>query len=363
MIPISAVQLDPAVERQVVEVLRSGVIAQGPKVAELERRFAELTEVEHAVAVNSGSTALLATLQVLGIGPGDEVVTSPFTFVATLNAILHAGATARLADIDADDFALEPQAAANAITGGTAALLPVHLYGQTADMGQLTPLAAMHGLALVEDAAQAHGARFAGRPAGSFGVGCFSFYATKNVTTGEGGMITTDDARLADQLRLLRNQGMRERYSYELPGHNWRMTDIAAAMALPQLDRYGDQVQRRRTNAARLSNRLKEAPDVLLPRQLPGREHVWHQFTIQLVGPVDRDELAARLADRGIGSGIYYPRLVHDYPCYREHPRVIAGDLAVASAVAARCLSLPVHAGLSDADVDQVADAVLAALS
>ncbi|HEY0638830.1 MAG TPA: DegT/DnrJ/EryC1/StrS family aminotransferase [Pseudonocardiaceae bacterium] len=365
MIPISVVDLGPEVEQQVLEVLRSGIIAQGPKVAELEARFAELVGVQHAVAVNNGTTALVAALQVLDLRPGDEVVTSPFTFIATLNAILEAGATARFADISVDDFNLDPATVAAAVTDRTRVLMPVHLYGQTADMGKLAPLAAEHGLHLVEDAAQAHGARHEGRGAGSFGIGCFSFYATKNLTTGEGGMITTDDAELAGRLRVLRNQGMRQRYQYEMAGHNYRLTDLQAAVALPALSRYEEQVARRRANAAALSARLGESPALRVPAALPGRDHVWHQYTVLVTeeSAVSRDELAAALTERGIGNGIYYPKTVYDYECYAAHPRVVVSGTPVATDVASRCLSLPVHAKLTDDEVQQVADAVLAVVS
>ena len=361
MIPISVVDLGTEVEQLVLEVLRSGVIAQGPKVAELEAGFAALVGVEHAVAVNNGTTALVAAMQVLGLRPGDEVITSPFTFVATLNAIIEAGATARFADIGADDFCLDTASVGAALTESTRVLMPVHLYGQTADMGKLAMLAEEHGLHLVEDAAQAHGATCDGRGAGSWGLGCFSFYATKNLTTGEGGMITTNDAELADRLRVLRNQGMRQRYVYEMAGHNYRMTDLQAALALPALARYGDQVRRRRTNAARLSGRLGGLPGLRVPSELPGREHVWHQYTVLLTdeAPVSRDELAAKLAERGVGSGAYYPRPVYDYECYASHPQVMISATPVATDVAGRCLSLPVHAKLTDEQVDRVAEAVL----
>jgi dTDP-4-amino-4,6-dideoxygalactose transaminase len=360
VIPISCVELGEEVERSVLDVLRSGRLAQGPIVARLEERFAELVGVPHAIAVNNGTTALVAALQALRLRPGDEVVTSPFTFVATLNAILEAGATVRFADIGADDFCLDPAAVPAALSGRTRVLMPVHLYGQSADLGKLAPLAAEHGLRIVEDAAQAHGARQHGRACGSHDVGCFSFYATKNLTTGEGGMITTDDDALADRLRLLRNQGMRERYVYELAGHNYRMTDLQAALALPQLAGYAGQVARRRANAARLAAALDGVPGLRLPRELPGREHVWHQFTVLVDDDagVSRDELAAGLAGLGVGSGVYYPRLVHDYDCYRSDPRVIADPTPVAADVASRCLSIPVHAALTEAQVDQVAQAV-----
>jgi dTDP-4-amino-4,6-dideoxygalactose transaminase len=361
VIPISVVDLGAEAEQQVLEVLRSGIIAQGPKVAALEAGFADLVGVQHAVAVNNGTTALVAALQVLDLRPGDEVITSPFTFVATLNAILEAGATARFADISADDFCLDAASVGSVLNEFTRVLLPVHLYGQSANMGKLAPLAEEHGLHLVEDAAQAHGATYEGRGAGSWGLGCFSFYATKNLTTGEGGMITTNDAELADQLRVMRNQGMRQRYVYEMAGHNYRMTDLQAALALPALAGYGAQVRRRRANAARLSERLGGSPGLRVPSELPGREHVWHQYTVLVTdeAPVSRDELAQRLTERSVGSGVYYPRTVYDYECYADHPRVMVSATPVATEVASRCLSLPVHARLTDEQVDMVADAVL----
>jgi perosamine synthetase len=356
MIPISTVQIPPETEETVLEVLRSGMLAQGPMVRRFEETFAELVGVRHAVAVNNGTTALVAALQVLDLEPGDEVLTSPFTFVATLNAILEAGATAVFADIRTDDFGLDPTAVEAAIGARTRVLMPVHLYGQCADLTALVPLAQRHGLRLVEDAAQAHAATIDGRAAGSFGLGCFSFYGTKNITTGEGGMITTDDDALADRLRVLRNQGMRERYVYEVAGHNYRLTDLQAALAIPQLARIQETTAQRRSNADRLIEGLADVPGLQVPRQLPGRGHVWHQFTALVTdeSPVSRDELVTRLGERGVGSGIYYPKLVFDYDCYRDHPRVVTREVPVAASVTERCISLPVHPGLSTADVDTV---------
>ncbi len=236
-IPISTVRLGADEERLVLEVLRSGHLAQGPMVARLEAGFADVARVRHVVAVSSGTTALVAALQALEVGPGQEVVTSPFTFVATLNAILEVGAAPRFADISLRDFCMDPERVADACTSRTRVLMPVHLYGQPADMGRLVPIAQERSIAVVEDAAQAHGAELDGRAVGSFGLGCFSLYATKNVTTGEGGLVTTDDEALADRLRLLRNQGMRNRYEYEVPGHNYRLTDLQAAVGIPQLER------------------------------------------------------------------------------------------------------------------------------
>lgn len=361
MIPISKVDVRDA-EPLVLEVLRSGSLAQGPMVERLERAFAEVVGVPHAIAVNNGTTALVAALQVLDLRPGDEVVTSPFTFVATLNAILEAGATARFADIREEDFAVDPDAVAAVVGARTRVLMPVHLYGQTADMAPLETIAQRAGLHLVEDAAQAHGAAYDGRAAGSFGTGCFSFYATKNVTTGEGGMITTADDAVADRLRVLRNQGMRARYQYEMPGHNYRMTDLHAAVGLPQVARTAEIGVRRRANAARLTAGLSGIPGLRLPRELPGRSHVWHQYTVLLPESVDRDRVVTELAAAGVGSGVYYPRTVFDHACYRDLPGVVAADVPVADAVARRCLSLPVHQHLTEKELDTVVDRFRAVL-
>ena len=343
-----------------VEVLRSGVIAQGPMVKRFEEAFAQVAGVPHAVAVNSGTTALVASIQALDLQPGDEVITSPFTFVATLNAILEAGATARFADIRPDDFAIDPDLVAAQVTPRTKVLMPVHLYGQMADMSRLAPLAQEHGLALVEDAAQAVGATFEGRPAGSFGIGCFSLYATKNITTAEGGVITTSDDALADKLRVLRNQGMRARYQYEMAGHNYRMTDLHAAVGIPQLESLTQLTDARQRNAETLSKGLAEVPGLRTPAVLPGRSHVWHQYTVLVTedAPVTRDELAAKLTERGVGNGIYYPKVVFDYDCYRDNPQVIASDVPVTEKVAQQALSLPVHPRLSTADLDHIVSSV-----
>ena len=365
MISISGVHVDEESERLVLEVLRSGRIGQGPMVARLEAGFAALCGVRHAIAVTNGTVALVAALQALGVGPGDEVVTSPFTFVATLNAILECGAVARFADIDPRTFAVDTAAVADAITPRTRVLMPVHLYGQPVDMTRIAALAADRGIALVEDAAQAHGATVDGRAVGSFGVGCFSLYATKNVTSGEGGMITTDDHAIADTLRLLRNEGMRARYQYERVGHNYRLTDVQAAIAIPQLAHLAESNEQRRANAARLDRGLADIPGLLTPFLAPGRTHVFHQYTVRVTPDcrLDRDELAQRLTENGVETGVYYPRVVHAYDCYRAHPRVVATAVPEATRAAREVLSLPVHPRLSTNDVDRVIDVVRNVLS
>ena len=232
----------------------------------------------------------------------------------------------------------------------------MHLYGQCADMNRLAEIASAAGLSMVEDAAQAHGARVGDKAAGSWGIGCFSLYATKNLTTAEGGLISTNNAALADRLRVLRNQGMRQRYVYEMAGNNYRLTDLQAAMCLPQLAAYGQQVAARQENARRLDEGLRGLTGVRVPATVHGRHHVWHQYTI-LVGDdarLGRDALVDALTEAGIGCGIYYPRAVFDYDCYREHPQVVVADVPVAADVARRCLSLPVHPHLSDSDLDRI---------
>ena len=340
----------------VLAVIRSGVIAQGPVVKQLEDEFAELSGVKHVVAVNNGTTALIAAVNVLDLKPGDEVITSPFTFVATLNAIIAAGATARFADIGHADFNVDPQAMAAAITERTKVLLPVHLYGQCADMESISKLASDRQLHLIEDAAQAHAARIDDRAAGSWGIGCFSLYATKNLTSAEGGLISTNDDAIADRLRVLRNQGMRQRYQYEMAGNNYRLTVLQAAVCVPQLRTYADNVAARQRNAAFVSECLSEVAGIVPPAALPGRHHVWHQYTVLIEDDarLSRDELIEALTAAGIGCGIYYPKLVFDYDCYRGHPQVITDDFAVATDVVRRCLSLPVHHHLTESELDRI---------
>lgn len=360
MIPITTVRFGAEEEALVLEVLRSGQLAQGAYVERLERRFAELHGVRHAVAVNNGTTALVVAMEALGIGRGDEVVTTPFTFVATLNAILEAGATARFVDIG-DDFNIDVDRLAGAVGERTQALLPVHLYGYMADMAPIAELAGARGLHLIEDAAQAVGARYHGRAAGSFGVGCFSLYATKNINTGEGGMVTTDDDDVAGRLRLLRNQGMRERYRYEVPGHNYRLTNLAAAVGIPQLDRLDEINGSRQRNAARLSEGLAGIDGLVLPAApAAGRTHVYHQYTVRVTegARLGRDEFVAAMNEAGVGCGIYYPKVVFDYDCYRSHPGVVAEPMPNAERAAAEVASLPVHPFLTDDDVDTIVGTV-----
>jgi dTDP-4-amino-4,6-dideoxygalactose transaminase len=357
MIRVSEVHLDDQAEALVVQVLHSGHLVQGPMVERFEAAFREITGTAHAVAVNNGTTALVLALEAVGIGPGDEVITTPFTFAATVNAILERGATARLVDIWPDDFTIDVAAAGQAVGPTTRAIMPVHLYGQPADLPALVEITAGSDVALIEDAAQAHGATIGDRAVGSVGVGCFSLYATKNLTTGEGGVVTTDDDSVAARLRVLRNQGMGARYVYEMPGHNFRMTDLHAAIGVAEIQHLPVRTERRRTNATQLTTGLAGIEGLTTPIEQPGRTHVYHQYTVR-VGPaarLDRDTLAKELEARGVGSGVYYPRALHEYDCFRGHPRVVVdGSLQEAERAGREVLSLPVHPWLSDGDLDRI---------
>ncbi len=338
-------------------VLRSGMLAQGRRVAELEERWAAYCGAKHALALGNGTLALMAIFAGLGIGPADEVITVSFTFAATANAILSTGATPVFVDIEPDTYLIDAGRIEAAITSRTRAICPVSLYGLIPDMDAIEAIADRYGLPLVEDAAQAHGATYRGRRAGSFGHGAFSLYGTKNMTTGEGGFVTTDDDRLADWIRLYRNQGMRARYQFEMLGFNFRMTDIAAAIGLVQLAKLDRNTARRQAIAAAYDAGLADLP-VRLPVTPAGRTHVYHQYTLD-TGPA-RDAIARDLQEAGIGVGIYYPLGTHRQAYILE--RGIEADLPVTDAAASGCLSLPIYPGLTEAEQAQVLAAVRAAV-
>ena len=351
MIPIARPQMGVDEKERVWEAMDSGSLAQGPRVAELEERFAEFIGVGHAVATSSGTTALHLALLGYGVGEGDEVITVPFTFIASANSILYTGARPVLVDVNERDFTMDTDQIEAAITPRTSAIMPVSLYGQPADLEAIDEIATRRGLALVEDAAQAHGAAIGERRSGSWGAGTFSFYPTKNMTTGEGGMITTDDAELAARVRLLREHGMKVRYHHDVVGYNFRMTDLAAAIGLAQLPKLPAFNDRRRAIAARYDAELR---GVITPTIRPGVRHVYHQYTIRVQ---DRDAFAERLRERGVGSAIYYP-----IPVHRQKPFLALGygdqRYPVTDRLTAEVLSIPVHPSLSDDEVATVIGAV-----
>lgn len=362
-IPAAKPVIDEIDIEAAVRVLRSGMVVQGPEVRAFEEEFAPVAGAAHCVAVNSGTSALHLSLLALGLGPGDEVIVPSFTFAATANAVRLVGAKPVFADIQRDSFNIDPVAVESLVGPRTAAIMPVHLYGLPADLPALTAIAERHGLAIVEDAAQAHGAAIDDRPVGVWGkAGCFSFYPTKNMHSLEGGMISTDDGELARQLRLLRNQGMEQRYANEIVGTNTRLTDVAAAIGRSQLQRLDGWTEQRRANAAALDAGLTEVEGVLVPPVALGRRHVYHQYTLRVVIG-DRDAVSAKLTELGIGNAVYYPTPVH-----RLRPFLIDGapdprwELPETDRAAAEVLSLPVHPAVGQTDVARIIDGVAAAV-
>ena len=349
MIPISKPFIGEEEKAGVLAVLESGMLAQGKKVAALEEAFAAVCGTKHAVATSSGTTALHLALLANGIGEGDEVITTAFTFIATVTSILFTGAKPVFVDIDPETFNLNPALIEQAVTPRTKAILPVHLYGQVCEMEAIQKVADAHGLAIIEDAAQAVGATRHGKKAGSFGTGCFSLYATKNIMSAEGGMVTTNDDTIAEKVRMLRNHGMKRRYYHDMLGYNFRMTDLHAAIGLAQVNRLDDFTAKRRANADYLSAHIES---VITPTVLPGNEHVWHQYTIRIPDK-NRDAAAKQLNDAGIGTGIFYPVPVHRQPFVRQ----IVGDvrLPVTEKLAEEVISLPVHPQLSAQDLEKIA--------
>jgi len=355
-IPVASPQIGDDEKRAVLAVLDSGQLAQGPVAEAFEREFAAWCGVKHAVAVNSGTAALHLVMLAHGLGDGDELITSPFTFVASANAALFVGAKPVFVDIEPDTYCMDPARVEAAITPRTKAIMPVDLYGHPAALHELRAIADRHGVVLIEDACQAHGAAIGGVKAGAFGVSAtFSFYPTKNITTGEGGMVTTDDDGIAGRVAVLRQHGARERYHHDILGYNFRMTDIAAAIGRAQLTKLDHWNEVRRRNASLLDEGLAGTGGVRTPRERAGHRHVYHQYTVFIEG--DRDRFQARLRELGIGSAVHYAVPVHRQPLYQD---LGFGDVSmpVAERAAEHVLSLPVHPALSESDLERIVEAV-----
>ncbi|HOA12957.1 MAG TPA: DegT/DnrJ/EryC1/StrS family aminotransferase [Myxococcota bacterium] len=349
------------IEAAAIKVLRSGRYILGPAVSELEIALSAYCGVNHAIGVSSGTDALLMALMALGIGPGDEVVTTTYSFFATAGAISRVGAIPRFADIVPGTFNLDPDALEAAITPKTAAVIVVHLFGQCADMDRIDQIARTRGIPVIEDAAQAIGAEWHGRRAGSMGtVGCFSFFPSKNLgAAGDGGLVTTNDEALAERLRRLRNHGSQPRYFHALVGGNFRLDEIQAAILLAKLDHLDTWTSERQMNAAtyeRLLRPAEEAGMLRLPRAASGSRHVWNQYTLTI--PDRRQEVIDRLDAAGIGWAIYYPLCLHLQECFVDlggrH-----GDCPQAELTSATALSIPIFPGLSRSQLRYVADAVI----
>lgn len=363
MIPISKPLIEEEEINAVVEVLKSGMIAQGPKVAELEEMFAKLCGTKYAVATTNGTTAIHASLVALGIKEGDEVITVPFTFVATANPIVMEGGKVVFVDISEDDFCIDPSKIEEKITNKTKAIIPVDLFGQVYKYEEVKSIADKYGLKILEDACQAVGAKHGDLTAGKLGdVAAFSLYATKNIATGEGGMLTTDDEEIARRAKSYRHHGQDEatRYEYLEIGHNYRMTDILAAIGVEQMKKLDRIIDVRQRNASLYDERLSGIDGIILPNISKSNTHVYHQYTIRVTEDFgkSRDDLMAHLRENEIGCGVYYPKPLHLHQHfmnmgYKE------GGFPVSEKLAKEVLSLPVNPFVTEEDIERITQVIV----
>jgi dTDP-4-amino-4,6-dideoxygalactose transaminase len=373
VIPYNLPDISDAEIDAVVDTLRSGWLAPGPRVRAFEADFAAYTGTRHAIAVDSATAGMHLALVALGIGPGDEVITTPTTFAATVNVIIHCGATPVLADIDISDYCIDPGAIERAITPRTRAILPVHHGGSACRMDAILEIAHRHGLRVIEDAAHGLGTEIAGRPVGGFGdATVFSFYPTKNVTSGRGGMITTDDDALAERCRLLALHGLsndawdryteRGSWAYRVlaAGYNYAMSDFQAALGHAQFGRLGEFQAKRRAIAQRLGERLSALPEVILPAERPGTTHAWHLYVVRLrreMLTISRDEFIRHMKERGVGTSVHFIP-IHHHPYYRERYGWAPGDFPAADEAFETMVSLPLYTRMTESVTERVAAAV-----
>jgi len=362
MIPISKPLIEQEEIDAVVEVLKSGMIAQGPKTAELEEMFAKMCGTKHAVAFSNGTTALHAAVIALGIQDGDEAITVPFTFVATANPVLMERGKVVFVDISEDDFCIDPSKIEEKVNKNTKLIIPVDLFGQAYRYNEVKEIADKHGLKILEDACQAVGVKYEGVTTGKLGdVGAFSLYATKNIATGEGGMLTTDDDEIARKAKIYRHHGQDEavRYEYLELGHNYRMTDMAAALGVEQMKKLDRIIDTRVRNAKLLDEGLSDIKGIIIPKVMPGNTHVYHQYTIRITDEYghSRDELMEYLKENEIGCGVYYPKPLH----LHEHFRKMGykeGDFPVSERISKEVLSLPVNPFVTEEDVEKIVEKI-----
>jgi dTDP-4-amino-4,6-dideoxygalactose transaminase len=353
--------IKPEIDEAIQRVLDTTQFVLGRDVAAFEESFAAYAGgVRHAIGLNSGTSALHLALLAAGVGPGDEVITVPFTFVATAAAVVYTGARPVFVDIEPRSFTMDPARIEAAITPRTKAILPVHLYGQCADMDPILEIARRRGLAVIEDAAQAHGAEYKGRRAGSLGrMGCFSFYPGKNLGAyGEGGAVTTSDDECNRVIRMLRDWGAEKKYHHVLKGYNYRLEGIQGAVLGVKLRHIEAWTEARRAHARRYAEALKGLP-IGIPEEVPERRHVWHVYAVRMR---DRDRAVPFLQERGVGAGIHYPFPVHRLPAYADLG-YRAGAFPESERAANEVLSLPMFPELTDAQIDYVAEQLRAFLS
>lgn len=354
-IPLSKPMISREEIEMVANVLESGQLAQGPFTEEFEKAFSNYIGVKYGVAMNSGTSALHVALASAGIKSRDEVITTSFSFISSATSILHQNAIPVFVDIQEDTFNIDPEKIEEKITGRTKALVIVHLFGNPCDMKRIKEIVEEKDLILIEDCAQAHGAEYMGKKVGSFGdISCFSFYATKNMTTGEGGMMLTNDEEIAEKARMIRNHGQREKYIHYVLGYNYRMTDISAAIGLIQLKKLDRMNDKRISNANFMSRELKDIPEIELPVVKENAKHVFHQFTIKTE---KRDYLANYLNKKGISTGIFYPRPIYQNPLFDR-----IEYCPVAESVSKKVLSLPIGPFLEKDHLKRISESIKEAM-
>jgi dTDP-4-amino-4,6-dideoxygalactose transaminase len=363
MIPINAPQIGQEEIDAVVKVLKSGNLTHGlgagPMVTEFEKAFAKFVKTKHAIAVNTGTAALHLAIAGADVKPGDEVILPSFTFVATAEVVVIAGAKPVFVDIDPETYNISPKEIEKVITKKTKAIMPVDLYGLPADMQPIREIADKHGLKIIEDAAQAHGAVYNGKPAGAFtDVACWSFYASKNMTTGEGGMITTNNDEVAKKLRFMRSHGEKEKYTSLMLGHNYHMPEIQAAIGCVQLKKLPSFLTKRSKNAKKLTEKLGQAKDLQLPKEPKRYKHSWYLYTVRMkcTKKEQRDKAVEELKRKGIGAEVYYMNPVHLMPYYRSFGKY---RLPETEKAARQVFSLPVHPGVTAEQIDFIGETVL----
>jgi len=362
MIPVNMPLIGEEEVRAVTKVLKShiltGRLGSGPKVKQFEEKFAKFVKTKHAVAVNSGSAALHIALWAAGMKTGDEVILPSFTFIASAEAAVLAGSRPVFVDINPQTYNIDPKKIEAAITEKTKAIMPVDLYGLSAEMGQIREIAKKHNLKIIEDAAQAHGATYKGKPPGYFAdMACWSFYASKNMTTGEGGMVTTNNDEYAENLRLIRSHGEKEEYKASMLGCNYRMPEIEAAIGIVQLGKLPTFLEKRRKNAKLLTQKMSETKRLILPIEPDGYMHSWYLYTVRLrdVNAETRDKVVNELREHGVGATVYYPIPIHLMPYYRQYAK---HRLSETEKAAQQVFSLPIHPGVAGREINYIANAV-----
>jgi perosamine synthetase len=364
MISINLPKIGEEEIQAVVKVMRSGMLTSGlgagPNVCEFEKNYSLFAGVKHAIALNTGTAALHASMMAAGIKAGDEVILPSFTFVATAEAVVLAGGKPVFADIDPETYTLSPEAIQKALTKKTKAIVPVDLYGLPADIKPIREIASKQGLVIVEDCAQSHGAMYEEKPAGALSdLACWSLYAAKNIGTGEGGVVTTDNDALAEKVRMVRTHGEKVKYSSQILGTNYRMTEIQAAIGIVQLKRLPEFFETRTKNAIRLTKNLGKSSKLKLPPKLENRKSSWYLYTVRILNATaeERNNIIEQMHQKGIGAEAYYPTPVHQMPYYKENYGKI--NLPETEKAANQVLSLPIHPGVTEEQIDLIAKTLL----